>query len=133
MHAFIVFEFLTIFLCPGTDYFHVSKFKFVDTFVKPFNPTLHRFYKSDFMVWQTGCYNNPREPAATADIGNRLEPFTIGRRLNERYDGGRIQNMTFPDNIDISGTDDAAFLAFFGEFIFKSLHPRENIAKQILQ
>ena len=72
-------------------------------------------------------------PAAAANIGNRFE-LLLGRGFpHERHNGSRIQNMAFPNNRNVSWSDQATGFAFFDKFRMKNTQLAQRIPQHFLK
>ena len=118
---------------PGTHHGNVIQLHIGHALVQPFDTTFHRLHKREPVIRQAGGRDNTGKTAATADIGNRLELLLSRGFLYERHNGGRIQNMAFPNNANISWPNQTARFAFFGKFRMENTKLAQRIPQHFLK
>ena len=104
----------------GTHHRNVLQLHVSHALVQPFDTPFHRLHESELVIRQACSCNDTGKTAAAANIGNRFE-LLLGRGFPyKRHNGSRVQNMAFPNNSNVSWSDQATGFAFFGKFRMKN-------------
>ena len=105
---------------PGTHHRNVLQLHVRHALVQPFDTPFHGLHERELVIRQACGRNDTGKTATAANIGNRFE-LLLGRGFpHERHNGSRVQNMAFPNNPNVSWSDQATGFAFFGKFRMKN-------------
>ena len=71
------------------------------------------------------------KPPPPPDVGNCFEANTIRRIPNVRHNRSGIQNMPFPNDIDVTGADQSTRFTLFGNLGMETLQLRQRITQDL--
>ena len=115
----------------STNNLNVLQLHQANTFMQPFDSPLHRFNQREVMIRQTRGSHQSRKTTTTADVGNFFEANTIRRIPNVRHNRSGIQNMPFPNDIDVTGADQSTRFTLFGNLGMETLQLRQRITQDL--